>query len=149
MYSILDAAGYTWPLSLLWSISISCLSENKMALLDLEWASPSWYLLRILSRWLELDKTKHSAACARNSTHPRGRIQGRAGFMPPPLQPAQAEMKRRIPFLAGTPVAQRRSGFGGETGNQSSAREALSAYNPHWGSHTTQIFACKRVNPTI
>lgn len=148
MYSILEATGYTWPLNLLWSINISCLSENKMALLDLEWVSPSWYLLKMLSRWLELGKIKHSAAFVRRSTHPRGRIQGRAGFMPP-LQPAEAEMKTMIDFLAGTPVAQRRSEFWGETGSQSSAREALSAHDPQRGSHATQIFAGKRAMPTV
>lgn len=144
MYSILEAAGYTWPLNLLWSINISCLSENKMALLDLEWVSPSWYLLRMLSRWLELCKIKHSVAFVRSSAHPRGRIQGRAGFMPPPLQPADAETKTTAGILAGTPVAHCGSGFWGETGSQSSARKALSAYVPQQWSHTSQIFCSEK-----
>lgn len=57
-------------------------------------------------------KIKHSAAFVRSSTHPRGRIQGRAGFMSPPLQPADAETKTTAGFLAGTPVAHCGSDFG-------------------------------------
>ena len=149
MYSMLEATGYTWPLNLLCSINISCLSENKMALLDLEWVSPSWYLLRMLSRWLELGKIKHSAARVRSSTHPRGRIQARAGFILPPLVPAELEMKMIAGFLAGTTVALQGCRFWGETGSQSSARETLSIHSPHWGSHTTQTFAWKRAMPTV
>lgn len=69
--------------------------------------------------------------------------------MPPLLQPAEAEMETMVGSLAETPVAQRGSGFWGETDSQSSAREALRAYDPRWGSHTTQIFAWKRVMPTV
>lgn len=139
MYSILEADGYTWPLNLLWSISISCRSENKMALLDLEWASPSWYLLKMLSRWLELGKIKQWAAFARSRTHPRGRIQGRAGSMAL-LQQAELEWRQQKSFLSGSPVAQHGSGRGGETGSVN----RRSWYDPHWRSHTTQIFALKR-----
>lgn len=80
----------------------------------------------MLSRWLELGKIKHSAVLVSSSTHPRGMIQGRAGFM----LPAEAEMKVMVIFCAETPVAQCRSGIWGETGGQSSATGALSAFVP-------------------
>lgn len=52
------------------------------------------------------------------------------------MLPAEAEMKVRAGFCAGTPVAQGRSGIWGETGSQSNATGALV---PHQRGHTARI----------
>lgn len=55
------------------------------------------------------------------------------------MLPAEAEMRVMVGFRAGTPVAQCRSGIWGETGSQSSATGALSAFVPQQRGHTAQI----------
>ncbi len=76
MYSIFEAGGYTWPLSVLCRSRISCISLCEIALLPLDLdchhaSSLSMYFSRMASKWVALGITMETTVwTVTSSTNP-------------------------------------------------------------------------------